>query len=643
MTAPILVSVSGLSKAFTAHPLFSNISMGLAEGERTGLIGPNGSGKSTLLKILAGVEEPDQGEVHQRKTTRVVYLPQEDRFHPGETVEQALLSVLAQADFGGPFSTPDAETPADRPGAHPAGHTAEDAYQRVWTISSRMNLPAGSTLVDSLSGGWRKRLALARALIQEPDLLLLDEPTNHLDLEGILWLEKILLQVPFAFVLVSHDRVFLETVTNRIVELNRVYPEGYLRVEGNYSTFLDKREAFVVAQETHEQVLANKVRREIEWLRRGPKARTTKAQARIDEAHRLQDELADVSNRNTLKQTVDIAFDTTGRKTKRLLEAKGLGLTLGGKRLFSELDMLLSPGTRLGIMGANGTGKSSLMQLLYGHLQPDQGTLRKADGLRMVYFDQKREQLDPEITLRHALAPTGDTVVFQDRALHVVTWAKRFLFRPDQLGSPISLLSGGERARVLIARLMRTPADVLLLDEPTNDIDIPTLEVLEEGLREFPGAIVLITHDRYLLDTLCDKLLALGHGENGPGEARYFADYAQWLASRSAPNAPSESADRIPRGTGRGTEPAKTKIRRTTKLSYAEQRELDGLADRIREAENVEQELRQALDAPENATDAEALTSLTTRLEHAEADLLDLYERLDKLETKQQELEHAPT
>ncbi|WP_235185475.1 ABC-F family ATP-binding cassette domain-containing protein [Desulfonatronum thiodismutans] len=635
MATPILVSFTGLTKAFTAHPLFSGISLGLFEGERTGLIGPNGSGKSTLLKIVAGLEEPDQGEVHRRKDVRVVYLAQEERFAPGSTVEQVLLEALTE-ESSGESPGESAQRPPERsPERLHERISGPEAFQRVWEMSSRLHLPDGPTPVDTLSGGWRKRLALARALIQEPDLLLLDEPTNHLDLEGILWLEKLLLQVPFAFVLVSHDRVFLETVTNRTVELNRVYPEGFLRVEGNYSTFLDKREALVAAQEAREQVLANKVRREIEWLRRGPKARTTKARARIDEAHRLQDELAEVSARNALKQTADIAFDATGRKTKRLLEARGLGLTLGERPLFADLDILLSPGTRLGIMGPNGAGKSSLMRLLHGSLQPDQGTLRRADGLRVVYFDQKREQLDSEITLRQALAPTGDTVVFQDRPLHVVTWAKRFLFRPDQLGLPVSLLSGGERARVLIARLMRTPADILLLDEPTNDIDIPTLEVLEEGLREFPGAIVLITHDRYLLDTLCDRLLALEPGDGEHGQARYFSDYAQWLAARSAPS----EADTEPVA----TKPVGSKARRPTKLSYGEQRELDGMAERIREAENLEQELRQALEAPENASNAETLTDLADRLDQAEAALLGLYERLDELETKQREYEHAAT
>jgi ABC transport system ATP-binding/permease protein len=602
MSVPILVSLTGLSKAFSASPLFSNISLSFSQGERLGLIGPNGAGKSTLLKIIAGIEDPDQGEVHQRKDVRIVYLPQEERFAPEHTIEQILLNPL------------------------PENLTSVERYQRVQKMASQMLFPDITNRFENLSGGWRKRLALAQALIQEPDLLLLDEPTNHLDLESILWLEKLLMSLDFSFVLVSHDRYFLENVTNRIVELNRLYPQGFLRVDGNYSHFLEKREAAIAAQNAREKTLSNKVRREIEWLRRGPKARTTKAQARIVGARQLQDELADVAWRNAQKQTVDITFDATGRKSKKLLEARELGLTLGDKTLFCHVHILLSPGSRLGIMGPNGAGKSSLMHVLHGAVLPDSGTLRRAEGLQVVFFDQKREQLNEEDTLRHALAPTGDTVVFQGRAVHVATWAKRFLFRQDQLGLPVSMLSGGERARVLIARLMRTPADVLLLDEPTNDIDIPTLEVLEEGLRDFPGAIVLITHDRYLLDTLCDRILAL----DGLGGAQYFSDYAQWSATRTAPVRGSTAPDRRDKPKGE-----------KNKLSYGEQRELDSMETSIIQAEEHESTLRKALADPQNASNAELLNALSTELLQAEANLSRLYQRWDELETKRQEYAHA--
>ncbi|HDQ40041.1 MAG TPA: ABC transporter ATP-binding protein [Desulfonatronum sp.] len=602
MSASILVSLAGLSKAFTARPLFSEISLGIYQEERMGLIGPNGSGKSTLLKIIAGIEEPDQGTITRRKDARIVYLPQEDRFETSCSIEQILSDAL----------------PLELPGA--------ERYQRVRKMISRMAFANAEGKAGELSGGWRKRLALARALIQEPDMLLLDEPTNHLDLETVLWLENLLKSVDFAFVLVSHDRYFLENTTNRIVELNRLYPGGYLRVEGAYSDFLDKREAFIAAQDAKEQALSNKVRREIEWLRRSPKARTTKAQARIAGAKRLQDELAAVKERNAQSEAVGIEFDATGRKTKKLLEAHGLAVSVQGRKLFADVDILLSPGSRLGLMGPNGAGKSSLMHVLNGALAADKGEVRRAEGLRMVLFDQKREQLDPDETLRQALAPTGDTVVFRDRPLHVATWAKRFLFRPDQLGLPVSMLSGGERARVLIARLMRMPADVLLLDEPTNDIDIPTLEVLEEGLRDFPGAVVLITHDRYLLDTQCDRLLVL----DGAGHAQYYADYAQWLDARQV-------QPRV-----KAAEPKLSKPKpKQRKLTYAEQLELDGMEQAIASAEAATQKLQDDLLDPAIMSEAEELASMYARLQDAEAEVSRLYQRWEELENKLQEFMDA--
>jgi ABC transport system ATP-binding/permease protein len=473
-------------------------------------------------------------------------------------------------------------------------------------------------LVGTLSGGWRKPLAIARALIQQPDLLLLDEPTNHLDLDGILWLEGLLKAPPFAFVLVSHDRYFLENVTNRIVELNRLYPEGYLRVEGNYSTFIERREAFTRAQDQQQEVLSNKVRREIEWLRRGPKARSTKAKYRIDSAHELQDELSAVRARNAQNRVAQIEFDATGRKTKKLLQAKRITLERGGRRLFSELDVTLSPGSCLGIMGRNGSGKSSLMHLLHGDLAPDSGAIERAYGAKIVLFDQKREQLDQDQTLKAALCPSADMVMFHGRPLHVVAWAKRFLFAPGQLTLPVSRLSGGEKARLLIARLMLRSADILLLDEPTNDIDIPTLEVLEESLQEFPGAIVLISHDRLLLGNLSDRLLYL----DGQGRAEYFADYDQWLAAEAMATAPAACRKKS------------TKLRKDKprKLPYKEQSELNRMEQSIAKAEAEAAAIREQLENPAIMSDAERLGKLYAQLTEAEEKVQRHYQRWGELE-----------
>ncbi len=593
MASDLLISCQSLSKAYGAQTLFQGLSISFSAGEKLGLIGPNGSGKSTLLKLLAGVETPDAGQVARAGSTHLVYLPQEDRFPTGATVESALLDAV------------------------PAAHQ-DEGLNSVRDLLREMAFADLQQAVDSLSGGWRKRLAVACALIREPDLLLMDEPTNHLDLEGILWLEDLLRRARFAFVLVSHDRYFLENATNRIVELNRRYPDGYLRVEGNYSEFLQQRLAVFHQQSREEEVLANKFRRELEWLRRGPKARTTKAQARIDAAYDLKDELADTRGRNAQGAKARIEFDATGRKTRKLLEAKGVALERGGRRLFAGLDLELGPGSRLGILGRNGSGKSSLIQLLRGELAPSAGTLIRADDLKVVSFDQKREQLDKRMTLRESLAPMGESVVFQGKPLHVSAWAQRFLFPIDKLGLPLSRLSGGEQARVLIARLMLQPADLLLLDEPTNDLDIATLEVLEDSLSEFPGAVVLISHDRFLMDRLSDRLLYL----DGTGKTTFFADYAQWLQARVADK--PATAPAVKPST---TKPAATSLNRELR------KELDGIGKKIEKAEAEVARLHAEMSEPAVASDAAKLKELYVAVGAAEERVSTLYARWQELES----------
>jgi ATP-binding cassette subfamily F protein uup len=594
----ILVQCSAISKSYTISPLFTALTLGFFEGERLGLIGPNGSGKSTLLRILAGLETPDTGELIRKRGLRLVYLPQADEFDPERTIAQTLDAAVAGRAEG---------------------------LQRMRETAQRMGFEGLDRPVGALSGGWRKRLAIARALIGEPDLLLLDEPTNHLDLEGILWLERLLAKAPFAFVLVSHDRTFLENAANRIVELNRLYPEGYLRVEGGYTAFLERRAAFVQAQDRQEAALSNKVRREIEWLRRGPKARRTKAKHRVESARQLEEELSAVRARTGLDRKARIEFEATGRRTRKLLQADGIALTRGGSRLFAGIDLTLSPGARLGILGPNGSGKSSLLQLLSGEIEPDAGVITRAEGVRTVVFDQKREQLDPDRTLKQTLCPSGDAVLFQGRQLHVVSWAKRFLFAPGQLPLPVGRLSGGEKSRLLIARLMLQPADILLLDEPTNDIDIPTLDMLEEALMEFHGAIVLITHDRLLLDNLSDRLLCL----DGRGGARFFADHDQWLAYKTEAEACSVLENKPPK-LGR-TKPAR--------LPYKEQTELNRMEGAIEKAEGQAACLRRQLEEPAIASDAVQLQALDTRLEEARAKIERLYERWAELEALRAQLE----
>jgi ABC transport system ATP-binding/permease protein len=597
---PPIINAQGLGKAYGALPLFENISFTISEGDRIGLIGPNGSGKSTLLGILSGGIEPDSGEVAVRRHSRLSYVIQESQFEPGETVRSVVTKALERS------AVPDSER---------AG--------RLFETLGRAGFEDFDMEAAALSGGWRKRLAIAEALVQQPDVLLLDEPTNHLDLEGIEWLEGLLRAESFACVVVSHDRYFLEGVATQTVELSRAYPEGLLRVPGNYSAFLEKKEEFLWAQEKHQEALENRVRNEIEWLRRGPKARATKAKARINTANQLIADLADLNTR-TRASSAKIDFSATDRKTKRLVELDHVSYTIGERTLFADLDFIITAGKRVGLVGPNGSGKTTLLRLLRGEIPPTAGEIRRADFLRVVYFDQNRV-LESDVTLRRALAPDSDAVVYQDRVVHVASWAARFLFTGEQLNQPVGRLSGGERARVLIAQLMLQPADVLLLDEPTNDLDIPTLEILEESLLEYAGALVLVTHDRYMLDRVSTMVLGL----DGRGGAEGFADYLQWEAWQAEP---VRAAD----GESPSTKPGRTaETSAKKKLSYIEAREFAAIEERIAKAEEVLEQKRAAAEDPSIATDAARLLSTHEEMQAAQTAVDELYRRWAELERKQ--------
>ena len=595
---PPIINAQGISKAFGATTLFRNLSFTVSEGDRIGVIGPNGSGKSTLLRILSGQLEPDTGNLSLRRLTRLSYVEQESQFAPGETVRSVLQKALRRIT---------------------APETDHDA--RIGETLGRSGFRDFDAEAASLSGGWQKRLAIAEGLVQHPDILLLDEPTNHLDLAGIEWLEGLLANAAFACVTISHDRYFLENVANEVAELNRAYPDGLLRVKGNYSQFLEKKEEYLHAQAKRQDALENRVRTEIEWLRRGPKARTTKSKARIDKAGELMGELADLKARSR-SETAQIDFSATERRTKRLVEVEGVSYSVPGRRLLSKMDFTITNGMRVGLVGPNGSGKTTLLRLLEGELVPEAGAIRRAPALQIVYFDQTR-RLDPDVTLRRALAPDSDAVVYQARVIHVASWASRFLFTGEQLNQPVGRLSGGERARLLIARLMLQPADVLLLDEPTNDLDIPTLEILEESLLEYPGALVLVTHDRYMLDRVSTTILGL----DGRGRAERFADYLQWeawMSEREESKEPTRAERPKP------AEPSQAR----KKLSYLEAREYAGIEQRLAHAEELLRAKRAALDDPAIASDAPRILSAQTEVDEAQKAVDHLYERWHALEEK---------
>jgi len=603
--APILTT-QAISKRFGATPLFENLSFSVNDGDRIGLIGPNGAGKSTLLALLAGEQQPDAGEVAVRRRATVTYVQQVSQFPEQITVRDIVERAMDRA-----------AVPADereqrlRETLGRAGFTDDGSSGASFTAAAA-----------SLSGGWRKRLALVEGIVQRPDVLLLDEPTNHLDIDGIEWLEETLRTSRFAVVVITHDRYFLENVANDIIELSRTYAEGLLRVRGNYSDFLEAREAYMESQTRVQEGLRSRVRTEIEWLRRGPKARATKAKARIDTANALIGKLAEVDAR-LRTSTASISFDATDRETKRLIELENVSVAFKGREIVRNVNLLLTNRARLGIIGPNGAGKTTILRAIAGEIPVSAGIVKRAPSLRIVYLSQLRE-LDLSLTLQRALAPDSDAVIYQGRVVHVASYASKFLFTGDQLRQPVERLSGGERARVLLAQLMLQPADVLILDEPTNDLDIPTLEVLEEALQEFSGAVVLVTHDRHLLDRVTDSVLGL----DGRGNAERFADYLQWEQWREQVQANSDQKTEIKRASTTAVVSAKKK------LSYMEQREFDNIDASIEAADERLAAAKRRIEDPAVTTDPSALTEALAEIESAQAEHDRLLERWVELSEK---------
>lgn len=657
-----LLGVDSISKTFGTRTLFSRVSFSIEDRERVALIGPNGAGKSTLVKIIAGIETPDtgadQGTIRGRKGLRACFVAQRDDFPEGATVRSCVMDALTESMNAGRL---------------PQYHDAHEIELAAEMTLGRMELEDLDAPVQRLSGGQRKRVALARALAHEPDLLLLDEPTNHLDVDGIRWLEGILRGGDFASLVITHDRMFLETVATRIVELSRAYPNGTFSVAGGYSEFLRRKSEFLEGQARQEQTLANQVREDIRWLSRGAQARRTKSKSRIGASFARMDELAELRARNARPRAAAIDFSATDRKTRRLLMGRGLSKSLGGRTLFEDVDVLLTPGQRLGLLGPNGSGKTTFIRLLTGEIGPDPaspeaiaaakrqeeigevppgtplpGQIARAEKLRTVVFSQSRTEIDPSITLGEALSPHADSVDYRGRMLHVNTWASMFLFNPEQLKQPVRALSGGELARIHIARLMLMPADVLILDEPTNDLDLASLEVLEESLEEFPGAIVLVTHDRAMLARLATRVLAL----DGEGGARYFTDYDQWetfagdrrkAATREADEPKGSSGAPVAAGSGgsaggsggasvpgAAAESALPK----KKLAYKEQRELDAMEATIHAAEAEVARLEVLTNDARHMADRGRADAAWRDLASAQGEVARLYERWAELESR---------
>jgi len=590
-----LLSARKISKSYSTRHLFHGVTLHLAENERLGIIGPNGAGKSTLLKILAGIETPDEGELTKKRALRLWYVPQVSIFPPEDTPMEAVV-----ASIGGDLI--EAEVPAS-------------------IALSKLGFDRFDQPFGELSGGWQKRVAMACGLVHDPEVMLLDEPTNHLDLEAVEWLENYVRSANMSMLFVTHDRRFLENCSSRILELAPSYPEGSFEVNGNYTEFVRRKEAFLLSQDAEESALANKVRRDTAWLRQGIQGRQTRNKTQVRDAASRRAELKSVSGRNLApSKRAAINFDAVGRKTNKLLVMHSVEKSMGDKFLFGDLDLELTPGRRIGLVGPNGSGKTTLLRLINGELEPDAGTIKRAEHLKVVTASQHRLNLDPNLTLQDTLCPIGEMVHYMGKDIHVSGWADRFLFSREQLGTLVGSLSGGEQARIQIASLMLQPADILLLDEPTNDLDIPTLEVLEDALLDFPGAILLITHDRFMLDRIATEYLAL----DGYGHAKEFAGFdlwQQWLKNKPIQN------KTITKEGGKSREKSIS-----VKLSYKLQREFDGMEQAIADAEaNV-------LRAEMNATQDD-VTANHQKYSEACSDVAGAHESVRKLYERWAELE----
>lgn len=605
----ILVSAHQLSHSFGARPLFQGLSFAIETGERIGLIGPNGAGKSTLLKIIAGRIAADEGTLSLQRGLRVGFLEQVPSFQPQATVQSTVME-----------------------GSYDPHEWEEIA--RAQTLLSKLSLSEGEVHPDQevalLSGGWKKRVALARELMKQPDLLLLDEPTNHLDVESILWLEEFLAESPFATVTITHDRAFLQKISNRIIEVDRRNPGGLLSIKGTYADYLYSKQDLLSAQEKQEERLKNTLRRETEWLRRGAKARTTKQQARIQRAEELGQSVEELQYRNATA-SVRLDFQGTEKNPKKLIEAKGISKRYGDKVVVPPTDLLITPKSRIGLLGPNGCGKSTLIRMLLAKEPSDTGSVFHSEHLKPLYFEQNRESLDPEISILKTVCPRGDHVDYAGQRVHVRSYLDRFLFSASQVEQPVGWLSGGEQSRLLLAKLMLHEANVLVLDEPTNDLDMATLDILQDVLQEFPGAVLLVSHDRYFMDQVANQILAFGE-ENGKKKIIPFANVIQWqdwheTQSEKEKTKPKEKVD-----TGTPSTPS-LPANKKKKLSFKEQRELDTMESNIQAKEQRLAELEAESTSASVATSASKLLEITNEMSKLQAEIDRLYARWQELES----------
>ncbi len=632
---PVL-SLDHVSMAFGHVPLLDDANLIVEAGERVALIGRNGTGKSTLLQILSGELAPDAGSVWREPGARVARLVQDVSLTSDESVFDVVaqglgdLSEVVKAYHHAAVAVADDATDATLEALGRAQHALEqrdgwNVEQRIELVLSRLSLSADAR-VNTLSGGWRRRVLLARALVTQPTLLLLDEPTNHLDIEAIEWLEGFLADYAGAVVFVTHDRAFLERLATRVVELDRGRLTSWA---GDYRTFLEKKDAWLANEALADEKFDKKMAQEEVWLRRGVKARRTRDEGRVKALMAMREERA---ARRAQIGNVRMQVDVAERSGHIVFEAENVWKSYDGVPVVRDFNTRILRKDRIGLIGPNGAGKTTLLRLLVGELTPDAGEIRRGTNVQVVYFDQQREQLDPERSVVDTVADGNDRVTVGGVTRHVYGYLEDFLFPNERARSPVKALSGGERNRLLLARLLTRPANVLVLDEPTNDLDLETLELLEAQLVEFPGTLLIVSHDRRFLNNVVTSTLVF-EGDGRIGE--YVGGYDDWLHQRAASEA---EATRVAVAASRPPAPAvppaaPTSARPRTKRSYKEQREFDELPGRIEtlEAEKARLEA-QVADARFYKEPATVVAATLARLAAVPAELESAYRRWDELD-----------
>jgi ABC transport system ATP-binding/permease protein len=583
-----LLSCHNIKKTFSSENLFENFSLNIQPKDHIGLLGPNGAGKSTLGKILAKQEEPDGGVVAYQKNLKVRYVSQQNVYDPKHSVIDVIKKRI--------------------------GNETIDEHE-INRASSSLGFENLEQKVGNLSGGWLKKIEIAAALSGQSDLIIFDEPTNHLDLQSILWLEEQLQKSSFAWICISHDRYFIEKISSKIIEINSIYRDKFIVSNGSYQDFINNKSTYLAEQKNKHTNLKSKLKKERDWAAKSPKARSTKAKYRVDNVQVLEKDYTELQQQMQTKN-YEFDFSKTTAQTKKLVEITNLSLQIGNKHLTQQTPLTFTLGQKISLLGLNGSGKSSLLKAIIKQLAIETGTIKLADNIKIVHFDQEKHITNPEQSLQEYLCETGDCVIYQGRQIHIESWRKKFGFSHSQLDSSMKKLSGGEKAKALIAKLILQPADLLLLDEPTNDLDIPTLEVLEESLKTFSGCLVLISHDRFLTNSVCNTFIGIDNNSN----LNSYTEQNKWQEDIFLPTKTTKPKNKS------------STTKKNKKLSYKEQREYDGMEKQVEALETKIDILKKDLEIASSTNNHQQLVTLSQELESNLTKLDTLYNRWSDLE-----------